>query len=304
VNVVGIGGGHGLARALTALDLLGERPTAVVTVADDGGSSGRLRDDHGVVALGDLRMALFALAEHSDLAQVFQHRFAGGDLEGHALGNLVLLGLLEMADGDIVEALDHAAGLLQCRGRVLPSTPDAVQLHGRIGGRSVGGQVRVATATDRVERVWLEPAEPRACPEAVAAILAADVVVLGPGSLFTSVLAALLVPGIATALTRSAAAVVLVCNLRTQPGETSDFDAAAHVDALVEHVPDLRLDAVLLHDGPTAAGPGRALASELEHSAVRRVVRADLALRLPGGGVGAMHDPRRLADTLGPLLGR
>ena len=302
MNVVGIGGGHGLSRVLAALRLLGVRPTAVVTVADDGGSSGRLREEHGVVALGDMRMALYTLAEHPGLAPLIQHRFGAGELKGHALGNLVLLALLEMSDGDLVVALDQAAALLHCAGRVLPATTQAVQLHAQVGNHEVGGQVRVATASEPVRRVWLEPASPEACPEAVEALDAADVVVLGPGSLFTSILATLLVPGIAKAVTAGHARVLVVGNLLTQPGETSDFDATAHVAALVAHVPELQVDTMLLHDGAAIDGSGRPLGTRVEHPAVARVVTADLALRGPAGEAVAIHDPQRLADALGPLL--
>ena len=304
MNVVGIGGGHGLSRALAAVQLVGEEPTAVVTVADDGGSSGRLREEHGVVALGDLRMALFTLARHAQLAPLFQHRFGSGDLKGHAVGNLLLLALLEEHDGDLVAALDAAGALLQCGGRVLPSTTQQVQLHAQVGDQEVGGQVRVATATEPVRRVWLEPASVEACAEAVAAIDAADVIILGPGSLFTSILAALLVPGIAKAVAGSRADVVLVANLLTQPGETSDFDARAHVEALVSHVPGLRLNAVVLHNGPTVAGAGSALGTDIASDAVDEFVCSDVALRAADGSVTGMHDPQRLADALRPLLGR
>jgi uncharacterized cofD-like protein len=306
VNVVGIGGGHGLSRALAAVQIVGEEPTAVVTVADDGGSSGRLRDEHGVVALGDLRMALFTLARNADLAPVFEHRFSGGDLKGHAVGNLLLLALLESCDGDLVTALDRAAAMLQCGGRVLPATAAAVQLRAQVGDEheEVDGQVQVATAAAPVRRVWLEPSAPEACAEAVDAISAADVVLLGPGSLFTSILAALLVPGIADAVTTTKAAVVLIGNLLTQPGETSEFDGCAHVDALVSHVPGLRLDAVVLHDGPDVTGFGKPLGTDLQHDAVDRLVCADLALRGPDGSVTGQHDPQRLADAIRPLLGR
>lgn len=304
MNVVGIGGGHGLARALAAIQLVGEEPTAVVTVADDGGSSGRLREEHGVVALGDLRMALFTLARAAPLAALFQHRFGSGDLKDHAVGNLLLLALLESNDGDLVAALDAAAQLLDCGGRVLPSTTHPVQLHAQVGDHEVGGQVQVATAREPVRRVWLEPASVEACPEAVAAIEAADLIVLGPGSLFTSILAALLVPGIAKAVTASSGDVVLVANLSTQPGETSDFDARAHVEALVSHVPGLRLNAVVLHNGPPVAGAGAALGTDISSDAVDEFICSDVALRGPDGSVTGMHDPQRLADALRPLLGR
>ena len=301
MNVVGLGGGHGLARALAALRLLGEHPTAVVTVADDGGSSGRLREDHGVVALGDLRMALYTLAQNADLAPVFQHRFDAGDLKDHALGNLVLLALIERNGGDLVAALDDAATLLNCAGRVLPTTTSAVQLRAQVGDHEVGGQVQVATADGPVRRVWLEPESPEACPEALEVIAGADVVVLGPGSLFTSVIATLLVPGIARAVTR-AARVVAVANLLTQPGETSDFDLAAHLDALAGHVPGLRIDALLVHAGPQVHGAGRPIGAIESHPAVGTIVRADLALRSAEGTVTGSHDPQRLGDAMAPIL--
>lgn len=302
MNVVGLGGGHGLARALSALRLLGEKPTAVVTVADDGGSSGRLREDHGVVALGDLRMALYTLAQNPDLAPVFQHRFDAGDLKNHALGNLVLLALIEMNDGDLVAALVQAGTLLACAGRVLPTTTSAVQLRAQVGDHEVGGQVRVATADGPVRRVWLEPEAPEACAEAVEVIAAADVVVLGPGSLFTSVIATLLVPGIARAVTDGGPRVVAVANLLTQPGETSDFDITAHLDALVAHVPGLHIDTLLVHAGPQVQGAGRPIGAIESHPAVRTVVAADVALRSADGTVTGSHDPQRLADAMGPIL--
>ena len=301
MNVVGIGGGHGLARALAAAQLLGERPTAVVTVADDGGSSGRLREEHGIVALGDMRMALYTLAHNPALAPVFQHRFGSGDLKDHALGNLLLLALIEMHDGDLVAAVDAAATLLQCGGRVLPATTEAVQLCGRVGGHTVGGQVQVATSGP-VERVWLTPETPEACAEAVDAIKQADLVLLGPGSLFTSILATLLVPGIGKAVSEAAGHVLLIANLSTQPGETADFDTAAHIEALIDHVPGLRLDTVLLHDGPVVSGPGEPIAALDAHPLAGRIAGADLALRSPDGTVTGMHDPQRLAAAIGPLL--
>ncbi len=301
-RVVAVGGGHGLARALQALRRLDVAPTAVVTVADDGGSSGRLREDLGIIAPGDLRMALLALARDADLAAVLAHRFAGGQLRGHAVGNLVLVALAELAGGDFVGALDRAGRLLDCAGRVLPSTTAPVHLRARVDGRDVGGQVRVATARGRVERVWLDPADPPACPDAVTAIDRADLVVLGPGSLYTSVIATLLVPAVGAAITATAARVVVVANLLTQPGETELIDAVEHVDALVRHVPGLRVDTLLAHDGPAPHGPGHALGAPAAHPSVRSVATADLVARTPDGRAGAGHDPDRLAVALRPLL--
>lgn len=301
-NVVAIGGGHGLARALAALRLLDVEPTAIVTVADDGGSSGRLRRDLDIIAPGDLRMALLTLARTRGLADALGHRFAQGELAGHALGNLLLVALAERADGDFVAALDEAGRLLDCAGRVLPATTTPVQLKARVAGGQLDGQVRVGTAASPIEAVWLEPGDPPACPEAVAAIEAADVLLLGPGSLFTSVVAALLVPEIGSAVAAARATVIQVLNITTQPGETTGFDRPAHVDALIAHVPDLVVDVAIVHDGPTGLGDGEPIGGTLQHPAVRSVVTADLLTRTDDGRPAWGHDPARLAAALRPVL--
>lgn len=296
-RIVALGGGHGLARALLALRSRGHAPTAVVTVADDGGSSGRLRRDLGIIAPGDLRMALLALAGNDDVAALLAHRFERGELRGHALGNLALVALAERCGGDFVAALEQACRLLACHGRVLPATTVPVQLKARVSGAQVDGQARVTRATGRVERVWLEPESPPATPQAVAAIAGAELVVLGPGSLFTSVVAAALVPEIQAALRRTAARIVYVANITTQPGETSGLDAADHVDALLAHVPGLRLDAVVVHDGPVYDGRGAGVGGLTTHPDVGLVVRADVVSREQGRPVWG-HDPERLGAAL------
>ncbi|HEY8341047.1 MAG TPA: uridine diphosphate-N-acetylglucosamine-binding protein YvcK [Egibacteraceae bacterium] len=301
-RVVAVGGGHGLSRALAALRHLDVDATAVVTVADDGGSSGRLRRDLGVIPPGDLRMALLALARRRDLADLFGHRFSRGELAGHALGNLALVALAEQTGGDFVAALDRAAAMLDCCGRVLPATLAPVQLKARVSGAQVEGQRRVTRSGGRVERVWLEPGDPPVCEEAAAAVRAADAIVLGPGSLYTSVIAALLVPGLAAAIAAASAPVVYIGNLRTQPGETTGLNADGHVAALRAHVPGLRLDVAVIHRGPVASqGPGEPL-GELDDTAVGRVVAADIAARDPDGSVSDGHDPERLAAVLGAVL--
>lgn len=304
MRVAAVGGGHGLAQALRALVRLGLEPDAVVTVADDGGSTGRLRRDLGIIAPGDLRMALLALARNRPLADLLGHRFGRGELEGHALGNLALVALAEQHGADFLAALDAACHLLDCSGRVLPATTLPVHLGARVaGGEQVDGQARVTRSRGRVERVWLEPADPPACADAVAALERADVVVLGPGSLFTSVIATLLVPGLRDALLRSRAQVVYVGNITTQPGETAGLDARAHVDALVDHVGGLTLDRAILHDCDAAPGRSDVLDARLEHPAVRAVVRRDVAARDRDGRAGRAHDPERLAAALGEVVG-
>lgn len=302
-RITAIGGGHGLARTLDALLLLSLEPTAIVTVADDGGSSGRLRQEHGVIALGDMRMALQTLAgADASWSRVFSHRFDEGDLQGHALGNLILMALIQQHDDQVVAALSHAANLLGCRGTVLPCTTDNVTLVAQVDGRVVAGQVAVATTTGRHRDVWLEPRSPRAAPQAVHAISAADVIVLGPGSLFTSIIPNLLVPGISAAIARSSGKLIYVANMTGQPGETTGMDLQDHVDALLSHLPQDRRLTVLAHRGAPAAGSGQPLGSALDQSRLTALVTADLATRRPDGTVLAAHDPKRLAQALQPLL--
>ncbi len=301
-HVVALGGGHGLARLLAALRQLPVSRTAVVTTADDGGSSGRLRRDHGVVPPGDARRALLALAEDTQLAGLLGHRFAVGELQGHALGNLALLALVERHDGDIVAALDAAGALLACEGRVRPASRAPVQLRGRVSGEELVGQARLTGAGGRIQRVWLDPPDPPACREALAAIAAADLVVLGPGSLFTSVIAPLLVPGVGAAVA-SARRVLHVLNVSTQPGETRGLDAGDHLAALRAHVPGLVLDWVLAHEGPSAPPPAEPLGCPGDDAAVGRVLRRDLLARQPDGSPGRTHDATALADALGEVLG-
>lgn len=274
----------------------------MVTVADNGGSSGRLRRDLDIIAPGDLRMALLTLARNRSLAAALRHRFARGHLEGHALGNLLLVALAEQSGGDFVAALDAAGALLDCAGRVLPSTLNTIELKARVAGRQVEGQVRVAAAPGRIERVWLEPSGPAVTPAAAAAVAACDLVVLGPGSLFTSVIANLLVPGLADALARTSGRVAYVANILTQPGETTGLPAQAHVEALLDHVPGLTLDTVILHAGPAGAGAGQPLGLQLSDPRVGAVVRADVVTREADGSVGVTHDPDRLARALAPLV--
>lgn len=292
-RAVAIGGGHGLARSLVALREVADRVVAIVTVADDGGSSGRLRRDLGVLPPGDLRMAATALAHRTRLAEVISYRFGRGELGGHSLGNLVLVALQDLHDGDLVAALDELALHLGISGRVLPCTTAPVTLHASSEAGGVSGQAAIA-ATARLRRVWLSPPAPPATPAALAAIAEAELIVLGPGSLYTSLLPNLLVPGIATALRQAPAPVVLVANLREQPGETEGMDLADHLDVLADHAPDVRIDALLVHEGARPSGPGRALDGHAPRLADHPVPihAADLLDRHDG------HDPAALARAL------
>jgi uncharacterized cofD-like protein len=295
VRVVALGGGHGLAVTLAALRLLGLEPTAVVTVADDGGSSGRLRRDLGLLPPGDLRKAMLALADPAaEVRELFAYRFERGDLAGHNLGNLALAALTDL-EGGFLEALRTASRWLGVHGQVLPATLVPVRLCGRVDGRPVEGQVAIMTATGRVESVWLEPRSPAAVPAAVAAVRGADLVLLGPGSTFTSVVPNVLVPELAAALVDAADRLVYICNLEAQAGETSGFPPEAHLAAILDHCPGLRVATVLCQrprDAATAAREVAAFAA-LGAAVVHAEVAADDA---PG-----RHDAARLATALKEL---
>ncbi|MBM7775288.1 putative cofD-like protein [Actinokineospora baliensis] len=305
LRVVALGGGHGLHVTLSASRLITPDVTAVVTVADDGGSSGRLRRELGLLPPGDLRKALTALAgDDGPWPAVFEHRFGGtGALAGHAVGNLVLAGLLEVI-GDPVEALAEAAKLMGVTGRVLPMSTDPLDIEAEVTGleedpdtvRRIRGQVAVATTPGLVRRIRLhntnrktEP--PAACPQAVAAVREADVVLLGPGSWFTSVLPHLLVPELHEALVDTAAARVVVLNLVPQPGETAGFSPERHLDVLCEHAPRLRVDAVIA-DADSVSTPDR-----LRRAA--SVLGADMWLDPVAASASPdRHDPAALAASL------
>jgi uncharacterized cofD-like protein len=317
-SVVALGGGHGLHASLSGLRRVTRDLTAIVTVADDGGSSGRLRREFGVLPPGDLRMALAALcgddAWGTTWSRVIQHRFAGaGDsaidpeqpgLAGHAVGNVLIVALWELL-GDTVQGLDWVARLLGAHGRVLPMSSVPLDLVAEVEGADpdrpdelsiVRGQVACATTKGRVRSVSLIPADPPACPQAVQAIGAADWVVLGPGSWFTSVLPHLLVPELAAALVGTSARRLVALNLAPQPGETDGFSPHTHLEVLADHAPALAIDVVLADRAAVGS-----TTTELEKAASllgARLVLADLAV----GDGSPRHDPRRLAGAFAQIF--
>nr|WP_294693218.1 uridine diphosphate-N-acetylglucosamine-binding protein YvcK [uncultured Friedmanniella sp.] len=306
--VVAFGGGHGLSASLSALRRVTDRLTAVVTVADDGGSSGRLREELNCLPPGDLRMALAALCGDDPSgrtwADVLQYRFSGsGPLRDHAIGNLLIAGLWERL-GDPVAGLDMVAGLLGAKGRVLPMAAVPLQIVADVIGldpsspdeiSTVRGQASVAKTAGEVCAVHLLPEDPPACPDSVDAVLAADWVVLGPGSWFTSVIPHLLVPGLAAGIQQTAARRILTLNLEPA-GETAGFSPAKHIELLAEHAPNLRLDVVLVDAGFAADDPhlGR-----WTHSLGAELVVADLAAR----DGSPRHDTLRLASAYAEIMG-
>ncbi|MBN1681601.1 MAG: YvcK family protein [Anaerolineae bacterium] len=252
LKVVALGGGTGLPSVLRGLKAYTNHITAIVTVADDGGSSGRLRRELGVLPPGDLRSNIAALADDEDLmTQLFQYRFANGGLEGHSFGNLFLTALADIT-GSMDRAVIETGHVLAVQGRVLPSTLHdnvtlmaEVRIPGETQLRRVSGESQIPESGGKIERVFLQPDQVRAYPEAMRAILNADLIAIGPGSLFTSILPNLLVNGITEALRASHACKVYVCNVATQPGETDDFSVADHVFALENHIGRGVFDSVL-----------------------------------------------------------
>jgi uncharacterized cofD-like protein len=312
-RVVALGGGHGLHASLSALRRVTRDLTAIVTVADDGGSSGRLRREYGVLPPGDLRMALAALCGDDSWgttwSKVVQHRFSGnGELGGHAVGNLLIVALWELL-GDTVQGLDWVGRLLGAHGRVLPMAAVPLELQAEVAGIDpeypdrislVRGQVACAKTTGRVRSMSLVPADPPACAEAVQAVAEADWVVLGPGSWFTSVLPHLLVPELSCALVATRARRLVTLNLAPQPGETEGFSPHAHLEVLASHAPDLVFD-VVLADRAAVEGAASGTMRELEKAADLlggRLVLADLAM----AGRPDRHDPRRLAGAFARLF--
>ncbi len=313
LRVVAIGGGTGLPVLLRGLAphvraRRGRRPldlTAVVAMSDDGGSSGRLRRTRGVLPPGDVRNCLVALSgARSGLADVLQFRFGGrGSLAGHALGNLVLAALTEM-HGDFLQAVRSASRLLDARGTVLPSTLDPVQLVAELeDGRRVVGERHLARSGTRVHRVFLHPARPAASAGVLEAIAAADLVTLGPGSLYSSVLPNLLVDGVAGALRATRARRVLVANLMTEPGETGGMAAVDHVRAVLEHAGPV-VDVVLLNAAPLGAArlaryaDAGAVPVHTDHARIRALGVVPVEADLLRAGPRLRHDARKLAKAL------
>ncbi len=280
MRVVAVGGGHGTAVSLRALRLISNDVTGVVSVADDGGSSGRLRAMLNVAAVGDLRKCLVALADPDNpLTASFEHRFRVGELSGHAVGNLLLVGLLD-ATGDLAESVRALAQVMGVTGNIIPASREGVVLLASTQEGPTRGQSEVARSAS-IHRISLEPSNAAAPIEAVEAIERADVVLIGPGSLFTSVLAACVVPGITQALAGTSAQKIYVAKLRAQVPETEAYDLQDHVDALERH--GVRADVVLV-DGASSFAADRS-------SWTKRT--ADVA-----GTNGLVHDVQKLSDAV------
>ena len=325
LRVVALGGGTGLPIVLEGLkDALlapggtalrehdGDRLTAVVTVADDGGSSGRLRQAYGVLPPGDVRNCLLALADRgSTLAALFNYRFDGSDeMSGHSLGNLILTALSRL-EKDFSKAIERGSEMLGVRGRVLPSTTEDVRLRAELAdGSWIEGESQISSVPRTIRSVFLEPQHPKAFSRAVDAAFHADLVVIGPGSLYTSLIPVLLVTELADAIRRSGARVVLVMNLTTEPGQTDGYTAADHLLAIRRHAPDVPIHDVLLNATPIPDKLARAYSAsravpvspdvELLRALGYRPVLRDLLRQ----DAKIRHDPHKLADAILGLIGK
>lgn len=313
--VVALGGGHGLSQTLKALRRITDDVTAIVGVADDGGSSGRLRKEFDVVPPGDLRMALAALcgddAWGRTWSRVMQHRFGGtGELAGHATGNLLITALWEET-GNVVEGLDWVAALLGAHGRVLPVATTPLSIIATMQGvdpaqpqaiTQVRGQVKLEHSPGTVIELRVEPANPDACPEAVAALHAAEAIVLGPGSWYTSVLPHLLVPGVREALADTSAKRLLVLNLHAQRGDTEQFHSHTYLEVWADQFPNVALDWVLAD--PRFVDDVEQLNKACELVGAQ-LVPENLAIAEGSiRGKSPRHDAHLLAAALGLVLGR
>lgn len=265
LRIVTIGGGTGLSTMLRGLKEYTSNITAIVTVADDGGSSGRIRDNLGILPPGDVRNTLVALADTEPLMEtLFQYRFSWGEgLQGHSFGNLFIAAMTDIT-GDFEEGIRAFSKVLAVRGKVLPSTLDSVRLGAEYtDGSVVMGESVIPEQGKRIKRVFLDPADAKALPEAIDAIMHADVVILGPGSLYTSIIPNLLIPGFAEAIAQTSALRIYVCNVMTQPGETDGYSACDHVQALLAHLgPPSVLDFVLVNSASVSSAQARRYAKQ------------------------------------------
>ncbi len=306
LSIVTLGGGTGLATVLRGLKRYSSNLTAVVTVFDDGGSSGRLRRELGILPPGDIRDCLVALAEAEPLmTRLFEYRFRGGALDGHAFGNLFIASLTGVT-GDLEQAVKETSKVLNIRGRVLPTTAHDVVLAAEFDdGRVIEGESTITATRGRIRRVSLRPADAAPLPEVIDAIADADLILLGPGSLYTSVIPNLLVPGVADALRASGAPCVYICNVMMQPGETDDYTAADHVRAIYAHTGPGVCTYVIVNTRPPQnralleryAGQGSHPVDPTLHE-LRGMGLVPVGLPLMSEEELLRHDPLRLAEAV------
>lgn len=311
-RIVAIGGGTGLSTLLRGLKQHTANITAIVTVSDDGGSSGRLVQEMGIIPPGDMRNCLVALADAEKLmTDLFQHRFKArsGSLSGHSVGNLLIAGLIEQCDGDIDRALKMASEVLAIRGRVVPSTMDHVRLRALMeDGSEICGETAIVASSKRIRRVFLDPGESTPHVTALEAIADAELICIGPGSVYTSIIPNLLVPGIADAIAASKAPKVYICNVMTQRGESESFTAAEHLVAIQANVEAKVAEFVVMNTGvPSQATLEKYRESQQEFVVADSERVVAMGYRpIKGDFMSEMdyvrHDPAKLASRLMELL--
>ncbi len=305
-NIVTIGGGTGLSTLLSGLKHYTTNITAIVTVADDGGSSGRLREELGIIPPGDIRNCIAALADEDKIiTELFKYRFKSGqNLEGHSFGNLFLTALREVMGGDFIKAVHAASLILRSSGTVLPSSPEPMKIFAELtDGRIIEGESKIPQAQGRIKRIYTEKNQ-KAQQEAIEAINHAELIIFGPGSLYTSIIPNLIIPEIANAIKESKAHKVYVCNIMTQPGETTGYTVSEHILALLQHSGDPHLlDVVILND----RHPERLLQKYKEKGQEPIVIDADtiqnLGVRIVARNLIkeedlVRHDPTLLAKAI------
>ncbi len=318
LNFAAIGGGNGLSTLLSGLKrfVAGEESesvwlenlSAIVAVSDDGGSSGRLRDELQMPPPGDIRNCMVALSEDSHLlSKLFKHRFRGsGELGGHSFGNLFLAALSEIT-GDFAEAVKLSSEILASKGHIYPATVSDVRLAADLlDGSIVLGETNISQVGNQIKRLRLEPEDCHPMPEVLAALYDADVITIGPGSLFTSLLPPILVRGVTEAIAESSAVKIFICNLMTQPGETSGFSAKRHLEIIREHAPEIDFDFVLVNNRPISAAQAEIYALDgARQIGVRDSITPDTIEgaeivygNLLDGGAKVRHHPEKLAQVV------
>jgi uncharacterized cofD-like protein len=311
-RIVVLGGGTGMSTLLRGLKQYSSNITAIVTVTDDGGSSGRLTQEMGIIPPGDMRNCLVALADaEKRMTDLFQYRFSEGTgaLSGHSIGNLLLAGFVEQAGGDFDEALTLASEVLAIRGRVIPSTTDKVTLRALMeDGSTLDGETTIVESSLKIQRIYLNPSFAKPHPSAIEAIRDADLICIGPGSVYTSIIPNLIVPGIAEAVLESDAMKVYICNVMTQTGESDHLSAAEHVVAIQANIPNRVFDYVLVN----TATPHQDLVKKYQESGQDLVVADNDRIKqmgykpVPGNFMSesdyVRHDPMRIAARLIDLL--
>ena len=305
-TVAVIGGGHGLSVLLRGIKELTSNVTAIVTVADDGGSSGRLREELGIIPPGDLRNCLVALADTEPLMEkLFQHRFEGrSDLAGHSFGNLFLAAMAEVT-GDMETALKESSKVLAVKGRVLPASKESVRLDAILeDGTVVEGESHIPEAPGRIHSVRLFPPDAAPVESALEAIRTADAIVLGPGSLYTSIMPNLLVDGVAAELRKSRALKIYICNVMTQPGETDGYTASMHAEAILKHAGRGAIDFMLVNNAPISPALRRKYAAEgicpvrVDEEAINALGIGFVGADIVNQSDAVRHDPDKLSRNV------